>query len=285
MLSENAGEEHGPPEGLDRVAEYLQSIAQEFERQQREAAQAMAVAFEGIQEQYNQLAETFATSIPNLTDAFEGWQQQFRQIVEHIDERFKDLEASARQLGAAGWTVPMWAPPILVHGLLEHTTRASEIDESFVHMYTEKRGKQFREMMDRLKRRKAIQPWLSLMEECRYAYTKGWFLVTVPALLAVLEGLVATAGDQLKSLQSPRKTAGAKYKESKGIRALVWASLEAFVGVVFQSHSFSSSRPPVINRHWILHGRDSSSWTKADSLRLFQACDAVTSILSSAEDD
>ncbi len=285
MPSEDRPERDEAPESFDRLAQYLRSIAEAFERQQREYAQSLAAALSGIQDQYNRLAQAFSTPFSDLSQAVAGWQQQFARIVERIDGQFKDLEASARQLGAAGWTVPMWAPPALVHGLLEHTRSPSEIDESFLHMYKQKRGTRFREMMNRLKHREAIRPWLPLLEQCQYAYTKGRFLVTVPALLAVLEGLVATAGDQLTTLQSPRKTAGARYKESKGISALVWASLEAFVGVVFQSHPFSKSRPSLINRHWILHGRDPTSWTQADSLRLFQACDTVASILSPKDAD
>jgi hypothetical protein len=274
-----------PPESLDRFAEYLRSIAKEFERQQREFAQALAAALGGAEEQYRKLAQAFAGGIPNLKLTFDGWQQEFAKILQRIDEDFRGLEASARQLGAAGWTVPMWAPPALVRGLLEHTTNPAEIDESFVHVYTENRGKEFKDLAGRLKGRKVLTPCRALLDECLFAYSKKRYVVTVPALLAVLEGLVATAGDQLKSLKSPRQTAGAKYKQSSGISALIWASLEAFVGVVFQSHSFAESRPTIINRHWILHGRDSSSWTQADSLRLFQACDTVSSIMSGSDDD
>lgn len=283
MPANDPRENNDAPQSIDHLAEYLRSIAQEFARQQQEYAEAVASVFKGIQEQYDTVAQAFTVGIPDLSQAFEGWQRQFARIVEHIDEQFKGLEASGRQLGAAGWTVPMWAPPVLVHGLLAHTTSPSEIDQSFVHLYTKSRGRQFREMVNRLMHRETIRPWLPLIEECRYAYTKGRYLVTVPALLAILEGLVATAGEQLHSLQSPRTTAGAKYKDSSGIRALVWASLEAFVGVVFQSHSFSKSRPTLINRHWILHGRDPASWTQADSLRLFQACDTVSSVMSTKE--
>ena len=48
-----------------------------------------------------------------------------------------------------------------------------------------------------------------------------------------------------------------------------WKSIEAFSDRVFGS--VGKSKPPTLNRHWILHGRGISDGTQVDCLRLLQA--------------
>ena len=52
-----------------------------------------------------------------------------------------------------------------------------------------------------------------------------------------------------------------------------------FVEKLFQQAPFEDVRPAFMNRHWILHGRDSASWSRADALRLFNALQTVDSLL------
>jgi hypothetical protein len=47
---------------------------------------------------------------------------------------------------------------------------------------------------------------------------------------------------------------------------------------VFASAPFDACRPDVLNRHWILHGRDVASWRQVDSLRLFVAVDTCSRV-------
>ena len=58
----------------------------------------------------------------------------------------------------------------------------------------------------------------------------------------------------------------------------LWRATDAFIGELFQRSDFDGPRPTGLNRHWILHGRDETAWNQADSLRLFQATDTITSL-------
>jgi len=46
-----------------------------------------------------------------------------------------------------------------------------------------------------------------------------------------------------------------------------WSALATFIGKLYEPSDFSKGRPPLLNRHWILHGRDSTQWTVADAHR------------------
>jgi hypothetical protein len=269
MLSDPTPPHDLPAEGMDNLRAQLSAIAQAFEQQQ----QAIATALEGVTQQAR--IDVDALSAP--------FTQAFARITQRIQADFEGLEASARALGAAGWTLPMWAPPALVPYLLDQTNSLEDLDTAFIQLYSEHRAKEFRGLFRSLERRVVLKPWMPLLIQCRYAYLRRKYVVTVPALLAVLEGLVAAADGSLQSARGPRAIASAKSKATRGIQLLLWASVDSFVDTVFGTHSFSASRPRVINRHWILHGRDAAHWTHADSLRLFQAIDTVSSTVRDLE--
>jgi hypothetical protein len=56
-----------------------------------------------------------------------------------------------------------------------------------------------------------------------------------------------------------------------------WRSIKAFVDQVFTKAG--KSRPPMLNRHWILHGRGISDGTQVDCLRLLQAVRTLERLL------
>src|SRR4030095_698695 len=56
---------------------------------------------------------------------------------------------------------------------------------------------------------------------------------------------------------------------------LIWKSVATFMEKLYENSDFSGNRPFLINRHWILHGRDATAWTVADSIRLFNALQTI----------
>ena len=54
-----------------------------------------------------------------------------------------------------------------------------------------------------------------------------------------------------------------------GTRRLIWISIESFIKPIFCNAPFTESRPIVLNRHWILHGRDTKAWGFDESLSAY----------------
>ena len=48
-------------------------------------------------------------------------------------------------------------------------------------------------------------------------------------------------------------------------------SAVTFLDHLFKPSDFEATRPTIINRHWILHGRSATDWTVADALKLVNA--------------
>jgi hypothetical protein len=154
-----------------------------------------------------------------------------------------------------------------------------ETDTFFETYNTEDHFKELRKVRDELSTRPALAKWRALLNECFESFESGRHLITIPALLSVLDGIVSSASASNRNRQ-PVKVCYEKSKEPNGpMWEMMWISLGAFVENLFQFAPFDEDRPATINRHWILHGRDVTAWTRADALRLFNALQTINSLL------
>ncbi|MDH3504794.1 MAG: hypothetical protein OEZ41_06960 [Nitrospirota bacterium] len=194
-----------------------------------------------------------------------------------IAQCWQKFSEEAKRIGDAGWTIPMWAIPAEVSHILEAATKR-QIDDVFLDYYEADSGANYRQLKLYLGRRESLIRWRPLIEQCFTAFECGHYLIVVPAMITVIEGAIAKVGGedawrQKDPKQTARKLGG--YLDKDSIERIIWLSVDAFVSHLFEQHSFAATRPPLINRHWILHGRDELLWNKADCLRLFQAADTI----------
>ncbi|MHB8150023.1 MAG: hypothetical protein ACYDIB_07655 [Desulfobulbia bacterium] len=186
------------------------------------------------------------------------------------------LEKDTEWLGENGWTIPLWADP----GIVSRLRNASgDIDKAFVHWYTADDNKRLKELWKRLRNSKGLCRWGEVIEQTIDSYLDRRFAVVVPCLLIVLEGSVAHGADDLRKLVSnPKKSATRKREETEvGMRRLIWISIESFITQIFGKAPFSENRPIKLNRHWVLHGRDTKAWgLPRESIRLFHAIDTIS---------
>jgi hypothetical protein len=125
-----------------------------------------------------------------------------------------------------------------------------------------------------------LAPWRGLLDEAFEAFWAGHLQIVVPALLMVIEGAVAiesgnrgAANLKVLAMAADTKTR----QEPQSLDALVWRSLKRWLDKLFAYHTFAGPRPPTLNRHWILHGRDAGPWEKTDVVRLFAALHTIVS--------
>jgi hypothetical protein len=189
------------------------------------------------------------------------------------------LEPDVAWLGTAGWTIPMWADPQLVHRLRK---APGDLDLAFLRYYTAQSGKNLTKAWQRLSASPGLRPWNRLLTEAIESYRDSRYAVVVPSLLLILEGAVASASMNLRKQSHPKASSARKRKgTAAGMRRLIWVSVEAFVKQVFGSASFGAKRPIMLNRNWVLHGRDAKTWGhKRDCIRLFHALDTVATIVN-----
>jgi len=218
-----------------------------------------------------------------MSRRLQALQAAFRKSFAKIDlraiaERVRQLPDEAERIGDAGWTLPMWATPAEVRHILEEA-RKREIDDVFLEYYEAYDCANYVQLKRHLDR-PSLARWSALIEQCFTAYEAESCLVVVPAMITVVEGSIAHVGGPDAWKKPDPKQAVEKLlaqSSSDSIEKAIWSSIHRFVLHLFDSKSFSGTRPTRINRHWILHGRDDPSWSRADCLRLFQAADTIGS--------
>jgi hypothetical protein len=180
------------------------------------------------------------------------------------------MDEEAKELGACGWTIPMHCTPREMSDMLDRA-HAEPIDSVFLKHYTEDGGKRGG-LKEDLLGIETLEYWRPLLEQCLRAYEAGLYLVAVPALLTMIEGVTIRLGNNPKTTD-PRTVARAALSRTHpdSIELPIWASIDVFLSNLFANSSFSGTPPGTINRHWILHGRDRPVWDQADCLRLLQA--------------
>jgi hypothetical protein len=192
-----------------------------------------------------------------------------------IEEGMIELESYAFELGQHGWTIPMWGPIPLVREIFRHIS-TDQLDHFFVTAYRQQWHTRERRLFVDLLDAELLANWNPVIEQAIASYRRKRYLIVVPALLSVLEGALASAAQRSSDRTSPsRMAAEQRLARDAGAVRLGWVSLHGFVSSIFAHHSFDAAPPGRLNRHWVLHGRDSPRWDAVDCLRLFQALDTL----------
>ena len=186
------------------------------------------------------------------------------------------LEKDTEWLGKNGWTMPLWTDPRIVSKL---RAASGDIDKAFVRWYTVDDNKRLRELWKRLLNSKGLYRWRKIIEQTIDSHLDRRYAVVVPCLLIILEGAVTEGADELRnSVTNPKNPARRKRdKTEAGMRRLIWTSIESFIEPIFGKAPFTENRPISLNRHWVLHGRDTNAWgLRRESIRLFHALDTIS---------
>jgi hypothetical protein len=154
---------------------------------------------------------------------------------------------------------------------------AEELDDGWVGYYTADEGKEFEELVQALAAAPCLDRWRRMLEGAIHCYRGGWYETAVPALFLCFDGTFAAATDGLDRNASVRTTAVEFRKAAeRAVRILCWASIQGFAHVVYGSREFSEDPPPLVNRHWVQHGRAIPPSPQADCLRLLQALETLS---------
>ncbi|KYG34921.1 hypothetical protein [Alkalihalobacillus trypoxylicola] len=113
--------------------------------------------------------------------------------------------------------------------------------------------------------------WKNVLEDCIHLYETEKFRVIIPMLITIVEGEIS----KIANSDNIGKRLLNEWKEQsdenhKGFMVLVSYTLQEYlISNIFVRKDFTDERGTVINRNWILHGRDDPSlWTRVDALKL-----------------
>jgi hypothetical protein len=222
-----------------------------------------------------------------MNSVLEQIRSQFTKISQVLSKSLKDFEnnmpnliAASRELARLGWTIPPSFAPGEIYDLLEKSKEPNNLDLFMIDFYASDSNKEFQCLSKQILTTEAYSQWYELLNQCIKAYKKDLYLPTIPSLFPVLEGSISLFLSD-KSHRKLIEICKFHFENSTelSISKVIWASTLKFLNKVFESYSFDQEPPQFINRHAILHGRSASEWTKADSLRLFNALYTISCVL------
>ena len=156
--------------------------------------------------------------------------------------------------------------------LVEHGSTNQDVEQYMLDYFTQAQGGHFRHLRGSVLCSQALRGWRGLLEQCFDAYKRQHYLVSIPALLSVIEGAVAENAGMLKTRRVNPKTIVLDLENSAppgSMELLLWRSTRIVLDALFANSDFGGPHPGQLNRHWVLHGRDHTQWTQTDALRLF----------------
>lgn|GEM_PF-2615088 len=254
---------------------------------QFEASDTWTQAFKEAQESINYFHEIQKQFADVAQKAIVQWADLAKQHVIKIDIQYEKLYLAATKIGERGWTVPFELTLRAISELGGSELSVDDIDNAFFNYYRCDNGKYFLTLVNGISASNLCDTWSELFRQCVKAYNDGQYLIAIPSLLIILEGLLATL--LINKNRTKMATICKSELEKCGtedrmfVERLAWLSITSFIQNLYTNCPFSGDEPPRINRHWILHGRSAANYTCVDCLRLFNAISSVTSVLEKKE--
>ncbi len=206
-----------------------------------------------------------------------GKPSPFAGMIRRVRNGCADTERAAIVLGCQGWTIPMWA----THGQIKALSAVQgdrALDRAMARRYA-----RHPQLLERIHGETAaayvIRKWRPLFRQAAFLSGQKQYLVVVPSLLLIFEGLSTLLPTMPSTSSSPKPAFRELPADARGIIRAEWVSVSTFCMKVFGRAPFDEAYPAVLNRHWVLHGRAAPRWGAVDSLRLFQAIHTFTCLL------
>lgn len=199
---------------------------------------------------------------------------------------------AAEVLGQKGWTFPL-------HMSFHEVSELSEVNDQnkldlLIQTFYSNRT-EYQNMKTQILENGLIEQWRELLAQCFDNYEKGNYLIVIPNLFIVIENLAhILITPRFQKYINPDKKKGERkpalrnqYKqvqqeiETDRTYIIFYVSVAEFLNSVFKAGNFDkrSNRLPIINRDWVLHGRDyPSNWKQVDALRLFNALSTIVEL-------
>jgi hypothetical protein len=185
---------------------------------------------------------------------------------EEIVRGMMAAEKAVQKLAAQGWTIPSHMTPAEAYEISDQDPDG--YDAFFFGFFTDQGGEEFAHLASDLRDSSILQRWKPLVEQCLAAYDQQLFLVTIPCLFPIIEGVVSSLGGTGKAAARCKALAAAGSYDD--LAKVVWSSVATFVDKAFEDGRTTST--VTLNRNLILHGKsDPGQWTQVDSVRLFNA--------------
>ncbi|GJI61688.1 MULTISPECIES: hypothetical protein [Bacillus amyloliquefaciens group] len=175
-----------------------------------------------------------------------------------------------------GWTMTADISTDLYFDEKNLLLSSNQLDIQFETYYEKDEYRELRRLKDSLLNNENSK-WSNLLEISFDLYHTDKYKISIPALIAIVEGEMSEVVDSEKFGKYLFRDFKTQIDEKDKFLAYASYSMYTFLTeALFKKHSFVDARTEIINRNWVLHGRDDpDEWTKIDVLRLFNTIGSI----------
>lgn len=176
-----------------------------------------------------------------------------------------------------GWTLTgeMSFGDYLEDGLVDASQK--EKDDYFYDYYSTDGWKNFSFTKDAILE-DIESRWRDLIQQCFDSFETDNYKLVIPTLFTIIEGEMSYVFDSHQGSRGliEKMEKRAESEESKLEQIALYSVVHSMDEELFGSHKFNKDRKDLINRHWVLHGRDKpNEWQKVDALRLINVISSL----------
>lgn len=253
------------------------------------------VIAEHIMRKYPDLAPNLRKNMQNTVKLSNDIGRQTLKVISEIIIPLSEIDwnkvnetwiATAENLGMNGWTIPL---QIDLNEMIEMADleNVADMDKAFARFYSIEGN--YQQMREKLLQNDLLNRWDPLLKQSFENYENGDYHIAIPSLFLILEGFahhllyqtyLETKPNKPKANLQSKFAVVRSAADKNSIEVAFYASAQFFINNAFQYANFEnpdSARPLLINRNWVLHGRDDiSQWKDIDALRLFNVISTLS---------
>lgn len=183
---------------------------------------------------------------------------------------YERIESITNDNSKYGWTLTREISfrDYLNDDLLNMTIK--EKDAYFYEYYSKNNWEYYRDMKG-LILETIDEKWIGLINDCFDGFEQDKYQMVIPILFSVIEGESAfiyqtdKVGGKLVTFMKTQVST----EQDKLTKIAIYSLTNCMKRQLFLYHDFHKNRKDIINRNWVLHGRDDPKlWQKVDALRL-----------------
>ncbi|MCZ4248888.1 hypothetical protein O2313_15300 [Bacillus amyloliquefaciens] len=175
-----------------------------------------------------------------------------------------------------GWTITADISTDLYFDQNNLLLTSNQLDIRFATYYEKDDCRELRRLKESLLNNENSK-WNNLLDISFDLYHTKKYKISIPALIAIVEGEMSELIDSDKFGKYLFRDFKTQIDEKDKFLAYASYSMYTFLTeALFKKHSFEDVRTEIINRNWVLHGRDDpNEWTKIDLLRLWNTIGSI----------
>ena len=169
--------------------------------------------------------------------------------------------------------------PDLAHEIYQ----GADVEEVMTRYYFDNDGQNMEKLIQRCKYSNYIREYRELYHQILNAYDREDYLLACIGLFSLVDGLLAECSGMIEQTGFKKRLERISDKLADKVvlneidkkTICIYEAFKKFDCSVFNDSVFSDKEPPMVNRHWDVHGRTHRKHTRIDFLKVLLWLDAV----------